>query len=318
MESIITVAAVAITDRNGRILTVRKKGTQLFQFPGGKPEPGESMLTAACREVTEEIGLHLRRDHLHYLGRFDAPAANEANHVVRATVFTYPAEFIAPENLPRDGSREARAEIAEVWWASANLEPAGDRKELAPLLCDRVFPAMAVASTMSYPAHLRGTTQSPAPREDLSGFHRTCHTVTRSFSSREEAERALRRASRRLLTGEVHRAAGAPITPGGRMQAGDRVTIQAGGFRAPCLVLDATELSHGASLMYGTLPGHPLSGEELFEMEVQRKEDASECVLHASVRAVSRAGTWYTMIGGPVVRAVQRWMAARYAQAMLE
>ena len=41
--------------RDGHVLTVRKRGTSMFMFPGGKPEAGESPVEAGVREVREEL-----------------------------------------------------------------------------------------------------------------------------------------------------------------------------------------------------------------------------------------------------------------------
>ena len=56
VEPLIHVSAVVFRDVNDKVLTVRKRGTEKFMFPGGKPELGESALDTAIREVKEEIG----------------------------------------------------------------------------------------------------------------------------------------------------------------------------------------------------------------------------------------------------------------------
>ncbi|APT93844.1 NUDIX hydrolase [Corynebacterium stationis] len=125
----IHVSAVVFRDVNDKVLTVRKRGTEKFMFPGGKPELGESALDTAIREVKEEIGIGLEAKQLTQIGVFEAPAANEAKHTVVATVFTYDGDTIEPQMA---------AEIAELSWVS----PDQPDVVLAPLLADFVFPAI--------------------------------------------------------------------------------------------------------------------------------------------------------------------------------
>ena len=127
IEPLIHVSAVVFRDVNDRVLTVRKRGTEKFMFPGGKPELGESALDTAIREVKEEIGIGLEAKQLTQIGVFEAPAANEAKHTVVATVFTYDGDTIEPQMA---------AEIAELSWVS----PDQPDVVLAPLLADFVFP----------------------------------------------------------------------------------------------------------------------------------------------------------------------------------
>ena len=129
IEPLIHVSAVVFRDVNDKVLTVRKRGTGKFMFPGGKPELGESALDTAIREVKEEIGIGVEPKQLTQIGVFEAPAANEAKHTVVATVFTYDGDTIEPQMA---------AEIAELSWVS----PDQPDVVLAPLLADFVFPAI--------------------------------------------------------------------------------------------------------------------------------------------------------------------------------
>jgi len=58
---IVLVAAVALLDRDGRVLLARrpegKAMAGLWEFPGGKVGPGETPEEAAIRELREEIGV---------------------------------------------------------------------------------------------------------------------------------------------------------------------------------------------------------------------------------------------------------------------
>jgi 8-oxo-dGTP pyrophosphatase MutT (NUDIX family) len=126
----IRVSAVVFRDPDGRVLTVRKRGTSRFMFPGGKPEPGEDATATAVRECAEELGVVLDAGDLRPLGTFDAAAANEPGLRVRADVFEHPSIGIDLDS--------PQAEIAELAWVA--LDEA--HESIAPLLRDAVFPAL--------------------------------------------------------------------------------------------------------------------------------------------------------------------------------
>jgi len=57
----VLVAAVALIDREGRVLLAQrpegKSMAGLWEFPGGKVEPGETPEAALIRELHEELGI---------------------------------------------------------------------------------------------------------------------------------------------------------------------------------------------------------------------------------------------------------------------
>lgn len=61
MRSDITPVLAAVVQRGGRYLIcqrpIHKRHGGLWEFPGGKLEPGETLLDAARRELQEELGV---------------------------------------------------------------------------------------------------------------------------------------------------------------------------------------------------------------------------------------------------------------------
>ncbi|MBC3186124.1 NUDIX domain-containing protein [Corynebacterium sp. zg-331] len=129
-EAVIRIAAVVLRNGKGKVLTVRKRGTNSFMFPGGKREPGERPRETARREINEELGLTLCAEDLIFLGTMTAPAANEPGHTVECAVFDW--RGVLPE-LP-----QVRAEIAEARF----YDPSSRAAEIAPLTRDVVFPLL--------------------------------------------------------------------------------------------------------------------------------------------------------------------------------
>jgi 8-oxo-dGTP pyrophosphatase MutT (NUDIX family) len=126
----IVVSAVCVYDGTGRLLTVRKRGTDKFMHPGGKPEPGETAAQAASRELLEEVGIDVAPEDLRHMGVWLADAANEAATDIEATVFTAPGVWTAHPS----------AEIAEIRWLDLTADLPDD---LAPLLTEHILPALA-------------------------------------------------------------------------------------------------------------------------------------------------------------------------------
>lgn len=124
----IHVSAAVIVDDVGRVLVVRKQGTERFMQPGGKPEPGENAVQTLIRELEEELGLRLAEEDLRPLGTFVSAAANEPGHRVVATAF---ATSIDP------AAASVRAELAELRWITADEVPT---LPLAPLSVEHLLP----------------------------------------------------------------------------------------------------------------------------------------------------------------------------------
>ena len=71
MTRLLLVAAVAMIDTQGRILLARrpegKSMAGLWEFPGGKLEPGETPEVALARELFEELQVQIQPENLYPL-----------------------------------------------------------------------------------------------------------------------------------------------------------------------------------------------------------------------------------------------------------
>ncbi|WP_447528964.1 NUDIX hydrolase [Vreelandella sp. TE19] len=124
---VLRIAAAMMIDEAGRLLLVRKQGSRYFMQPGGKVEPNEACDVALCRELQEELGLCVEPSRLTHFKRVRAVAANEAQTLIDAELYS----------LAVEGHVEAAAEIAEARWVS----PAQAKTLLlAPLTRDCVVP----------------------------------------------------------------------------------------------------------------------------------------------------------------------------------
>ncbi|MFP5311143.1 MAG: NUDIX hydrolase [Actinomycetes bacterium] len=143
MKDRIVVSAVCVFDVAGRLLTVRKRGTAMFMHPGGKPEPGETAVQAAARELAEEVGIVVRPQELELMGVWIADAANEAATDIEATVFRAPDTWQA----------SPAAEIAEIRWLDMTGPTSSPDlpQDLAPLLTDHILPLLAAEAPTSPP-----------------------------------------------------------------------------------------------------------------------------------------------------------------------
>ncbi len=121
-----TVAAV-ITDNEGRVGLVRKRGTGVYIQPGGKPEAGEQPQETLARELREELGVELVA--IDYdLGQFKASAVHEINRKVHGHALV---ARIAGNATPQGEIEELR------WFARDDLAHA----EIAPLSREHILPA---------------------------------------------------------------------------------------------------------------------------------------------------------------------------------
>ena len=124
------------------------------------------------------------------------------------------------------------------------------------------------------------------------------------------------RASEQLADWDMHRRAGIRVsrkTPRAAVGVEVRLGLGAGPVKlgAPCRVVYIIDGERERGFAYGTLPGHPESGEERFSI-VWREDDTVE----VRIRAFSRPATWWSRLGGPVARRVQLGITQRYLRAL--
>ena len=123
-------------------------------------------------------------------------------------------------------------------------------------------------------------------------------------------------ASRILLGWDMHRRAGAGV------RASDdhvvlgavavvRLGVGVAAINAPVRVVYVTDEPRRRGFAYGTLPGHPVSGEEAFILEL-----GEDNTVTFTITAFSRPTTRLARMGGPVGRGAQSWVMSRYLRAV--
>lgn len=127
-----------------------------------------------------------------------------------------------------------------------------------------------------------------------------------------------RRATDELLRWQLHRRAGVRVLPSAPRVADGVVAhlvlgVKALAVTAPVAVVYVVDEPTRQGFAYGTLPGHPESGEEAFVIE-HRGDDTVVLV----ITAFSRPCTLLAKIGGPLTSLVQRLVTGRYLRALAE
>jgi 8-oxo-dGTP diphosphatase len=95
----------AIIRRDGQILITQRHGNVhlggMWEFPGGKVEPGETLEAALQREIQEELGIKVRVDEEFFLIDHDYPTKSVRLHFFNCTI-------VAGEAQPLD--------VADLRW----------------------------------------------------------------------------------------------------------------------------------------------------------------------------------------------------------
>jgi uncharacterized protein (UPF0548 family) len=145
------------------------------------------------------------------------------------------------------------------------------------------------------------------------GFHPL--QMTRSLGTGREVFAA---ATSRLMTWRMHegsgltvRASSVEVCPDGLVVLG----IRLGPLKlvAPCRVVYVVDDDHRRGFAYGTLPGHPESGEEAFIVEIADDEEVT-----ATIKAFSRPVSLLARAGGPLTHRVQVRTTQAYLDALTD
>lgn len=107
----------------------------------------------------------------------------------------------------------------------------------------------------------------------------------------------------------LQREAGLRVPTSAPVAEGLDVRLRLGPLAVPVRVVRVVDERDRRGFVYGTLPGHPETGEEAFLVE----RDADGTWLR--VRAFSRPARWYSRLGGPVTSWMQRRYTERYLAA---
>ncbi|MGX5680204.1 DUF1990 family protein [Schumannella luteola] len=83
------------------------------------------------------------------------------------------------------------------------------------------------------------------------------------------------------------------------------------GIKSPARVVYVVDEPNRKGFAYGTLPGHPESGEESFI--VDQTEDGS---VWLTITAISRPSSWFWWMLAPVLRLFQEYYTRRYLRAL--
>ncbi|MFC8501606.1 DUF1990 family protein [Pedococcus sp. NPDC057267] len=124
-----------------------------------------------------------------------------------------------------------------------------------------------------------------------------------------------RRAAEDLLAWRVHQRAGLRVAASGPAVPGAVVDMRLGpgplSVRIPCRVVSVVDEPDRGGFAYGTLPGHPESGEELFLLH-----SGADGRITFTITAFSRPATALARLGGPLGTLVQDVMTRRYLAAL--
>lgn len=123
-------------------------------------------------------------------------------------------------------------------------------------------------------------------------------------------------AAEQLLTWQMHERSGLKVAASHASAEPNAVVLMRLGIgraslRVPCRVVYVINELNSVGFAYGTLPGHPETGEERFTIERDQAGGVS-----MSIRAFSKPTTVLARASGPIDRAMQSVMTDRYLNAL--
>ena len=112
MELIDKIGLIHIQD--DRVLMTRSKGKDVFYFPGGKRESGESDEQTLHREIKEELNVELIPGTIMYLNTFQTQAHGQPEGTLLKTTY-YSAKYT--------GELRPSSEIEEFIYCDSEVDP---------------------------------------------------------------------------------------------------------------------------------------------------------------------------------------------------
>lgn len=89
--------------------------------------------------------------------------------------------------------------------------------------------------------------------------------------------------------------------------------VGVGPLSGVCRVVYVVDEPNRCGFAYGTLPGHPESGEEFFGVRF----DAADGTVYAQIVAFSRPWRWWSKAGSRIASVVQRRITDKYLAALV-
>ena len=123
------IVAVILRDNHGRVLVIRATDTPEFVLPFGSIDDTINPANAAQLIAHEAVRAVVDMSKLRRLATYISPAANDVPQTIHAHVYVYEEEISVAH---------PDKEIAELAW----VDPAAPDVDIAPLLKERVFPAL--------------------------------------------------------------------------------------------------------------------------------------------------------------------------------